>query len=133
MFTALSYSSKSFINPAFAESEVYFVSIKMNKPFLDVEDAQKYHRQNQRENTTTAIRHDLSCDGGDGRRCLDIEDVEQAVLNERIVKAERDDPRGTKYVVEGTSVDGMTPVAVVGRFTNSGRYLIITVYEVNGA
>lgn len=64
---------------------------------------------------------------------LDIEDVEQAVLNGRIAKVERDDPRGTKYAVEGTGVDGLTPVAVVGRFTNSGRCVIITVYEVNGS
>jgi len=60
---------------------------------------------------------------------LDIEDVEQAILNGRIARIEKDDPRGTKYVVEGIGTDGLTPVGVVGRFTNTGRYLIITVYE----
>ena len=61
---------------------------------------------------------------------LDIEDVEQAILNGRISKIERDDPRGTRYVVEGTAANELTPVGVVGRFTTTGRYLIITVYEI---
>jgi hypothetical protein len=49
-------------------------------------------------------------------------------LNNREV--EKDDPRGTKYVVVGTALDRQTPVGVVGRFASNGRYLIITVYEV---
>jgi len=61
---------------------------------------------------------------------LDIEDIERAILNGRIGRIERNDPRGTKYVVEGTAVDGETPVGVVGRFVRTGRYLIITVYEI---
>ena len=61
---------------------------------------------------------------------LDIEDIEQAILNGRVGRIERDDPRGTKYVVEGIAVDGKTPVGVVGRFMTTGRYLIITVYEI---
>jgi hypothetical protein len=61
---------------------------------------------------------------------FDIEDVEVAILNGRIGRIERNDPRGTKYVIEGTAVDGTTPVAVVGRFVATGRYLIITVYEI---
>ncbi len=61
---------------------------------------------------------------------LDIDDIEQAILNGRIGRIERDDPRGTKYVVEGTAVDGKTPVGVVGRFVTTGQYLIITVYEI---
>ena len=32
---------------------------------------------------------------------LDILDIEQAVLNGQVVRREKDDPRGTKYVVEG--------------------------------
>jgi len=32
---------------------------------------------------------------------LNILDVEEAVLNGRIARTEKDDPRGTKYVVEG--------------------------------
>ena len=61
---------------------------------------------------------------------LDIFDVEYAIFNGQIMHAEKDDPRGTKYTIEGTAVDQQTPVGVVGRFTNSGRYLIITVYEI---
>jgi Domain of unknown function (DUF4258) len=61
---------------------------------------------------------------------LDIFDVEQAVINGQIVRIEKDDPRGTKYVIEGTAVDQLTPIGVVGRFLGDERYLIITVYEV---
>ncbi len=61
---------------------------------------------------------------------LDIFDVEQSVLNGEITRIERDDPRGTKYIIEGTAVDQLTPVGVVGRFLGDERYLIITVYEV---
>jgi hypothetical protein len=61
---------------------------------------------------------------------LDILDVENAVLNGQIVRIEKDDPRGIKYVIEGTGMDQMTPVGVVGRFTSSDLFLIITVYEI---
>ena len=61
---------------------------------------------------------------------LDILDVERAILNGRIARAEKDEPRGTKCVVEGIATDQLTPVGVVGRFTSSGRYLIITVYVI---
>ena len=64
---------------------------------------------------------------------LDITDVESAALNGRITRTEGDDPRGTKFVVEGAATDGKTPVGVVGRFTTTGRYLIITVYEIADA
>ncbi len=61
---------------------------------------------------------------------LDILDIEQAVLNGRLARVEKDDPRGTKYVIEGLAVNQFTPVGVVGRFIGAERYLIITVYEV---
>ena len=61
---------------------------------------------------------------------LDTVDVETAILNGRLVKTERDDPRGTRYTVHGIAADGITPVGTVGRFTGTGRYLIITVYEI---
>lgn len=61
---------------------------------------------------------------------LDINDVESAVLTGGIIRVAKNDPRGTKYIIEGTAVDPKTPVGVVGRFTGTGRYLIITVYEV---
>lgn len=55
---------------------------------------------------------------------LTILDIEKAILSGRVARVEKDDPRGTKYVVVGTATDQRTPVGVVG------RYLIITVYEV---
>jgi len=61
---------------------------------------------------------------------LTILDVEAAVLSGQILRLEKDDPRGTKYVVVGTSLDSQMPVGVVGRFASNGRYLIITVYAV---
>ncbi|MEG4286539.1 DUF4258 domain-containing protein [Microcoleus sp. A006_D1] len=41
---------------------------------------------------------------------LTILDVEEAVLNGQIIRVEKDDPRGTKYVVVGTALDRQTPV-----------------------
>jgi hypothetical protein len=61
---------------------------------------------------------------------LDIVDVEQTILNGAVTRTERDDPRGTRYVVEGIGGDHVTAVGVVGRFTETGRYLIITVYKI---
>ena len=61
---------------------------------------------------------------------LTILDVEEAVLSGQVIRVEKDDPRGTKYVVVGTASDQQTPVGVVGRFASTGRYQIITVYEV---
>ena len=60
---------------------------------------------------------------------LTILDVEEAVLSGQIILVEKDDSRGTKYVV-GTALDRQTPVGVVRRLASNGRYLIITVYEV---
>ena len=60
---------------------------------------------------------------------LDILDVDHAILTGRIVRREKGDARGTKYIVEGLAENQLTPVAVVGRFTRTRRYLIITVYE----
>ena len=61
---------------------------------------------------------------------LDIIDVEHAVLHGEITRIERDDPRGTKYVIEGIAADEPLVVGVVGRFLATGRYLIITVYAI---
>ena len=61
---------------------------------------------------------------------LTILDIEEAILSGQIIRVEKDDLRGTKYVVVGTALDRQTPVGVVGRFASNGRYLIITVYEV---
>jgi len=61
---------------------------------------------------------------------LDIEDVECSIFNGSVVRIDRDDPRGTKYVVNGIAIDESTPVGTAGRFTSTARYVIITVYEV---
>jgi len=61
---------------------------------------------------------------------LTILDVEEAILSGQVIRVEKDDPRGTKYIVVGTALDQQTPVGVVGRFASTGNYLIITVYEV---
>jgi len=61
---------------------------------------------------------------------LDILDVEEAVLSGTMSRMEKDDPRGTKYVVVGLAADKRTPVGVVGRLVGDERFLIITVYVV---
>lgn len=61
---------------------------------------------------------------------LDIFDIEMAIITGEIVRIERDDPRGTRYVVQGTGYNGQTPVGVVGRLVEGPRLLVITVYEV---
>jgi hypothetical protein len=59
---------------------------------------------------------------------LDLWDVEASMLNGKVAKRERGEPRGTRYTVHGPGADGVTPVGTVGRFTETGRYLVITVY-----
>ena len=61
---------------------------------------------------------------------LDLIDVETAILNGRLIKTEKDDPRGPRYTVHGNGADGRTAVGSVGRFTETGRLLIVTVYRV---
>ena len=48
---------------------------------------------------------------------IDIIDVEHAMLHGQIMHIVRDDPRGTKYVIEGIAADRSTPVGVVGQFS----------------
>lgn len=61
---------------------------------------------------------------------LDILDVECAILTGEITRTEKDDLRGTKYVVSGVATDRSTQVGVVGRFVSATRFVVITVYEV---
>jgi hypothetical protein len=60
---------------------------------------------------------------------LDILDVESAILNGELTKIETDDPRGERYTIKGQGVNEQRTVGVVGRFTETGIYLLITVYE----
>jgi hypothetical protein len=62
---------------------------------------------------------------------LDVLDIEEALLNGRVVRSNKDDPRGTSYTVEGLALDGEKLTAIVGRFHGTSRFLIITVYDVN--
>lgn len=62
---------------------------------------------------------------------LDIFDVEAAIINGEIAKTETDDPRGTRYTIIGKGIDGQTLVGVVGRFKETGVFLIVTAYRVD--
>ncbi len=60
---------------------------------------------------------------------LDETDVRQAVLHGSISAELIDDPRGTRFVVRGTTSDKDREVEVVCRFLPSGLLRIITVYQ----
>lgn len=62
---------------------------------------------------------------------LDVFDIEAAVLSGKVIRRNKQDPRGTKYTIQGQAVDGERLVGVVGRFHTTDRFLIITVYDVN--
>jgi len=47
-----------------------------------------------------------------------------------VTKMETDDPRGARYTIVGMAVNERTRVGVVGRFKETGIFLIITVYAV---
>jgi len=61
---------------------------------------------------------------------LGIFDIESAVLSGKIIKREKDDPRGVRYVIKGVGIDQSTPIGIVGRFKETGIFLIITVYSI---
>jgi len=61
---------------------------------------------------------------------LGILDVESAILGGKIVKRQKNDPRGTKYVMQGAGENHSTRLGVVGRFKETGTFLIITAYAI---
>jgi hypothetical protein len=61
---------------------------------------------------------------------LDIIDVENSILFGNIVRIHKNDPLGVQYIVHGPAKHSGAQVCTVGRFTASGRYRIITVYEI---
>ena len=63
---------------------------------------------------------------------LDILDIEEVVLNGRVVRTNRREPLGPKYTIEGFALDGEKLIGIVGRF-HSNLFLIITVYEIHEA
>jgi hypothetical protein len=58
---------------------------------------------------------------------LGIPDIESAILNGKVIKKDKRDPRGVKYVIEGIGTSQTTPIGIVGRFKETGTFLIITV------
>ena len=62
---------------------------------------------------------------------LGIFDIETSILSGKIIKREKRDPRGIKYIIEGKGVDESTPIGVVGRFKETGIFLTITVYKIS--
>lgn len=61
---------------------------------------------------------------------LGILDVESAILNGKVIKKEKGDPRGVKYVIRGVGTNQTTPIGIVGRFKETGVFLIVTVYKI---
>lgn len=61
---------------------------------------------------------------------LDETDVRYGVLHGDISAELTDDPRGTRFVVRGTSNDKKCEIEVVCRFLPSGLLRIITVYQI---
>ena len=61
---------------------------------------------------------------------LDLVDIETAILNGKIVKTSRDQMSRVRYTIQGNAADETSPVAIVERFTETGRFLIITCYRV---
>jgi hypothetical protein len=62
---------------------------------------------------------------------LDIFDVEHAIFNGRLVRSRWDGRGRVCYTFHGTAADEMSAVGIVGRFTESRRSLIITVYKMD--
>ncbi len=58
---------------------------------------------------------------------LERRDVEQAILQGRIEKTMTHDTRGTRYCIEGPTMDGRM-IHVICRFRDEGSLIIITVY-----
>ena len=61
---------------------------------------------------------------------LEICDIESAILNGKIIKKEKGDPRGIRYTIKGLGSDLATPIGVVRRLKETGVFLIITVYKI---
>lgn len=56
-------------------------------------------------------------------------DLEAAILNGQIVRRERDPIGRSKYVIEGTALDGRGLTAVVQPFQTRELVVMVTVYE----
>jgi hypothetical protein len=58
---------------------------------------------------------------------LAFADIERAIATGRVRRKFTRDPRGTRYEVVGTVMDGRS-VAVICRFKSTGKLLFITTY-----
>ena len=56
-----------------------------------------------------------------------LADIETAIANGRIRGKYTREPRGTRYEIIGTAIDGRD-VAVICRFKSTGKLLLITTY-----
>jgi hypothetical protein len=56
-------------------------------------------------------------------------DVETAILTGDIIRVDKDDPRGTVYVIHGTTTTRENKIGVAVRFDAVRQMLIITVYS----
>lgn len=83
-------------------------------------------RDNVRVGTYDMTVHALEEMAEDG---LDILDFEQSILYGQISRIEKDDPRGTRYVIEGPAIGG-ADIGWKRRSFVDDRYLIITVYAI---
>ena len=63
---------------------------------------------------------------------LDVLDLEAAVSDGDLIRIQSDDPRGPRLTVVGYAMDRVTRVGVVGRFTETGVFLVVTVFGVAG-
>lgn len=58
---------------------------------------------------------------------LDMIDIEMAIMKGKIRRRFSRDPRGVRYEIVGTALDGRK-VAVICRIKNTGKLLLITTY-----
>ncbi len=63
---------------------------------------------------------------------LNLFDIEHAILSGKLTRTEKGELRGTKYTILGKGINQQM-MGVVGRFTETRRFLIITVYEVKAS
>jgi hypothetical protein len=56
-----------------------------------------------------------------------LADIETAIANGQIRQKYTREPRGTRYEVLGTAIDGRN-IAVICRFKSTGKLLLITTY-----
>jgi hypothetical protein len=84
------------------------------------------------QNAFSVGRHDLTYHAAEelAEDDSDIQDVESAIRTGRVTRIEHDDRRGTRYTVVGMAERDGRRIGIVGRFTPTGRFLVITVFAI---